>query len=266
MASCIIGGMIAHQYPAERIFATATSDRNLGPLQREYGIQVSTDNLAFVANSHIVVLAVKPQLIQSVCEQLREQLQQQPETLIMSLAAGTPSESIRHWLGYDAPIVRCMPNTPSKVGEGASGLFANNAVTDVQRQQAEMILEAVGMVRWVGEESQIDTVIAVAGSAPAYFFLFIESIIEAGVAQGFDRETASAMAIQTAYGAAKLAKESDLDVVELRRQVTSPKGTTEQAIVSFENSGLREIVAKAMSACRARAEELARDMTITPDK
>lgn len=176
--------------------------------------------------------------------------------MLISIAAGITTQSLAQWLGEDQAIVRCMPNTPSQLRAGASGLFANARVSDGQKSIANSILGAVGIVQWVKDEAQLNPVTAVSGSGPAYFFLVMEAMIEAGVKLGLERECATELTLQTAMGAAMLAKSSDLEVAELRRRVTSPKGTTEQAILSFERDDIRGIVERAMGACSQRAQEL----------
>ena len=161
------------------------------------------------------------------------------------------------WLGGNTSIVRCMPNTPSLVQTGASGLFANPHVKTEQKQQAETILKATGITLWVEEETQLDAVTAVSGSGPAYFFLVMESMIDAGKKLGLTEETATQLTLQTALGAAKMAQSSDVAPDELRRRVTSPNGTTEQAILKFIDGDLPELFDKAMKACNDRSEELA---------
>jgi len=151
-----------------------------------------------------------------------------------------------------------MPNTPSQVRVGASGLFANAQVSSAQKSTANTILGAVGIVQWVDDEALINPVTAVSGSGPAYFFLVMEAMIDAGVELGLSRSTATELTLQTALGAAILAKQSNVDVAELRRQVTSPNGTTEQAINSFENDQIRVMFSRAMAACSNRAVELSK--------
>ncbi len=163
-------------------------------------------------------------------------------------------------LGVGAAIVRCMPNTPALLGCGASGLFGNSNVTPEQRSLAQSIMGAVGETRWVDSEQALDAITALSGSGPAYFFLFTEAMIDAGCALGLDRETATTLATQTALGAARMARESDVDLVELRRRVTSPGGTTERAVQQFEEDGLRRLVGNAMDAAAERAAEMAREM------
>ena len=194
--------------------------------------------------------------MQDVCESLADHIK--PDTLIISVAAGTTCSNIDQWLGGARAVVRCMPNTPALLQEGASGLYANHNASQANTSDAEQVLAAVGEVCWVQDEALMDSVTAVSGSGPAYFFLFIESMIAAGVEQGLPHKVAETLAIQTAVGAAKLAKESDVDVAELRRRVTSPKGTTEQAILSFEENDLRGTVKKAMDACKLRGQDLAK--------
>jgi pyrroline-5-carboxylate reductase len=163
-------------------------------------------------------------------------------------------------LGPQAAIVRCMPNTPALIGCGASGLFANDRTSAVQREFAQLVLSAVGITCWVDSEPELDAITALSGSGPAYFFLFIEAMVDAGIELGLDRKTAHTLALQTSFGASRMALESDVDLVELRRRVTSPGGTTERAVQSFEMDGLRQLVARAMHAATDRAVEMAREM------
>ncbi|RKQ95821.1 pyrroline-5-carboxylate reductase [Kushneria sinocarnis] len=260
MARAIFGGLIDSGYPADAITATARHQATLDTLAARYGINVTTDNAGAVADADVVILAVKPQLMREVCEPLGEALQI-GRPLIMSIAAGVTIDSLAEWLD-DAglPIVRCMPNTPSLVGTGASGLFANDRVSDEQRQLAESLMRAVGIVEWVEEESLINAVTAIAGSAPAYFFYMIEALEKAGVARGLAPATSRRLAIRTALGAARMADQSEFDPATLKQQVMSPNGTTERAIHCFEQAGLEGIVDDATRACLDRAEELAREL------
>ncbi len=258
MASSIIGGLVAKGYPAAQITATDPYLPSLERVQQQFGIEVTQDNAAAAAAADVVVLAVKPQVMQQVAEGLSGSLGHQP--LVISIAAGIDMRSLDLWLGNDLPIVRCMPNTPALVQLGATGLFGNDRLNDQQRQLADDILSAVGIVQWLENEALLDAVTAVSGSGPAYFFLFMEAMIDAGVAQGLSRDSATQLTLQTALGAAQLALGSDVDVVELRRRVTSPNGTTEQAILSFEEEGLRAAVEKAMEACAERSREMAAEL------
>jgi pyrroline-5-carboxylate reductase len=180
--------------------------------------------------------------------------------LIISIAAGIEINSLDKWLGGNLAIVRCMPNTPALVQTGATALYATPQVSEAQRQQADQILKAVGIARWVDDEAQLDAVTAVSGSGPAYFFLVMEAMQAAGEQLGLAPDLARQLTLQTALGSAQMAIESDVDVAELRRRVTSPGGTTHEAISSFENNGLRELFLKALTAARDRSESLAKEM------
>jgi len=168
--------------------------------------------------------------------------------------------SITSWLGGDAPLVRCMPNTPALVKSGMTGLYAAPEIDEAQRQLAEAVLSAVGDTLWVEKEALLDAVTAVSGSGPAYFFLFMEAMIEAGTLLGLDADAARRLTLQTAFGAARMALESDLPPDELRRRVTSPGGTTEQAIAYFQQADLCDIVDEALRAAHDRSIELSRQL------
>lgn len=258
MAKAIIAGLLAEGFDAKNISASGPRQENLAKVAQQHGIATSTNNAEVAAAAEIVVLSVKPQMLKEVALGLADSLGHKP--LIISLAAGITTLSLAHWLGADQAIVRCMPNTPSQLREGASGLFANSNVTQQQQAQADTILRAVGVVQWLAQEDLINAVTAVSGSGPAYFFLAMEAMIEAGVAQGLTRECATELTLQTALGASILAKHSDVDVAELRRRVTSPNGTTEQAIKSFENDGIRAMFSRAMKACADRALALSESL------
>jgi pyrroline-5-carboxylate reductase len=219
----------------------------------------SDDNVAAVAGADVVILAVKPQVMADVCRGIAAAVTASG-AVVISIAAGITIDSLRSWLGASTPIVRCMPNTPALLGCGASGLYAADGVSERQRDYAAQILSAVGLVTWVPAEKDLDAVTALSGSGPAYFFLFMEAMVEAGVKLGLTRETAGQLALQTGLGAARMAVENELDLVELRRRVTSPGGTTQAAVEHFEAAGLRALVEGAMQAASDRAEEMAREM------
>lgn len=259
MAGAIIGGMIDSGFSADAITATSPDDSMLAPLRERLGIHTSTDNAAAVAEADVVVLAVKPQIMREVCEGMRDAVQAR-RPLIVSVAAGLPAETLERWLGGDLPLVRCMPNTPSLVGAGAAGLYANANVDEAQRRLATELMEAVGLVEWVDDEGLLEAVTAVSGSAPAYFFLMFEAMEEAGARLGLPAGTARRLAMQTALGAAKMAMASDKSPAELKRNVMSPGGTTERAIEHLEQAGLRTTLAEAMDACAARAREMADEL------
>ncbi|MFL9814168.1 pyrroline-5-carboxylate reductase [Stutzerimonas sp. VN223-3] len=260
MAASLIGGLRAQGIPARSICASDPGADKRAELETTHGIETFESNGQAVANADLVVLAVKPQVMQIVCRDLGAHLQS--DQLIVSIAAGINCASLQHWLGEQAPraIVRCMPNTPSLLRQGVSGLYANAQVSDTQKQQAEQLLSAVGVALWLDEESLIDAVTAVSGSGPAYFFLMIEAMTAAGEQLGLPRATAAQLTLQTALGAARMACENDLEAAELRRRVTSPNGTTEAAIKAFQAGGFETLVQQAVNAAAQRSAELAEQL------
>ncbi|WP_111642093.1 pyrroline-5-carboxylate reductase [Marinimicrobium alkaliphilum] len=257
MARSIIGGLVAEGYPADAISASDLHQDTLDAMVRDFGIGVgASDTLA--ANADVIVLAVKPQGLKAVAQSLQPSLTHRP--LIISIAAGITAESLAQWLGQEQAIVRCMPNTPSLVKAGASGLFANTHTSNTQKAVAEQVMSAVGLVEWFDDERQLDAVTAVSGSGPAYYFLVMEAMIDAAESLGLPRDSATRLTLQTALGAAELARASDVDVAELRRRVMSPGGTTERAIQSFEQDQLRATFARAMTLCAERSAELAKEL------
>lgn len=259
MASALIGGLVKQGFGTERIIASDPLPAMLDKLKSVAAVRTTSDNIDAVEYADVVVLAVKPQVMKQVLQPLAGTLQRQ-RPLIISIAAGIEIASIERWLGGKLPVVRCMPNTPALVQLGATGLFANASVSPEQRQLADSILRAVGIALWVDTEAQLDAVTAVSGSGPAYFFLVMEAMQAAGEKLGLPAATAQQLTLQTALGAARMALDSDVDVAELRRRVTSPNGTTERAIASFENDDLRGIFQRALIACNDRSEQLAKEL------
>lgn len=257
MSSAIFGGLIQSGFKPTDITATSPETDVLAKHERHYGIHTTTNNKQAIENADIVILAVKPQILKIVCEDLADTIQKRKTApLIISIAAGISADAIDTWLGGNVPIVRCMPNTPALIGFGASGLFANRLVTEQQKTNAGELMKAVGIVEWVQEESLLNAVTAVSGSAPAYFFMMFEAMEAAAVKQGLTPETARRLAQQTALGAAKMALTSKDSATQLKKNVMSPQGSTEQAIFSFERDHLTEIVDRAMQACANRALEM----------
>lgn len=254
MAASLIGGLLAKGLPAGNIHASEPSAERRQQLQQDLGIHTHADNNLACADADVVVLAVKPQVMREVCQPLAAALQ--PGQLVISIAAGINCASLQKWLQHPT-VVRCMPNTPALLQQGISGLFAVDAVNASQRQQAETILNAVGESVWVEQENLLDAVTAVSGSGPAYFFLLMEAMTDAGVKLGLDAGTAARLAQQTALGAAQMACQSDVDVATLRQQVTSPQGTTDAAIRRFEADNFRPMVERALQAAADRSAELA---------
>ncbi len=256
MAASLIGGLVNKDYPPQHIWASDPNPEKLQALQQRFGIQVATDNYQAVANADIVVFAIKPQVFAALAQELASTLQQ-CNPLVISIAAGINIAHIEQWLGKQLAIIRCMPNTPAMIGYGATGMYANQQVTLAQKQQAQHILAAVGLALWLEQESMLDIVTAVSGSGPAYFFLILEAIVDAAQALGLPAEIAQALAVQTALGSAKMANQAHSDLKVLRQQVTSPGGTTEQAIKVLEAGGIRELLAQALAAAKKRSVELA---------
>lgn len=259
MALSLIHGLVASGYPKENILATDPSAEKQKEVMQSIGIQCIGDNTEAAKTADIIVLAVKPQVLETVCRELAETVQTHP-SLIVSVAAGIRSQDINLWLGGKVPIVRSMPNTPALIQSGATGLFANGMVTTAQKESAEHILRAAGITVWVESESDLDTVTAVSGSGPAYYFLFMEAMQTAAEKMGLPAKTAKLLTIQTAFGAAKMALESTEDCATLRHKVTSPNGTTEKAIQSFEQADFSTIIENAMQAAQCRSVELADEL------
>jgi pyrroline-5-carboxylate reductase len=259
MAGSIIGGLIESGHPADCISAADPLPASLERLREIAPVAIYGDNLAAVQVADIIILAVKPQVMAAATDSIAAAVQAN-RSLVISIAAGVTIASMQARLGPAAAIVRCMPNTPALIGCGASGLFANDKTSAKQREFAQLVLSAVGITCWVDSEPELDAITALSGSGPAYFFLFIEALVNSGIALGLDGKMARTLALQTSLGASRMALESDLDLVELRRRVTSPGGTTERAIQSFEQDGLRNIVSKALCAAADRAAEMAREM------
>ncbi|MCH2097191.1 MAG: pyrroline-5-carboxylate reductase [Pseudomonadales bacterium] len=256
MARSIIGGLIESGHPADAIAVGEPNAEARTRLSELGAIRFPGDNIAVVEQADLVLLAVKPQVMRDVVRPLAETLQAS-NAVVMSIAAGIECAMLENWLG-PVPIVRCMPNTPALLGVGAAGLFATDRVDSRGRGLAELVMTAVGTVTWVDREGLIDAVIAVSGSGPAYFFLLMEKMVAAGVDLGLTESTARALVLQTALGAARMATESGTSPSELRRQVTSPGGTTEAAVNAFEAGEVGALVARAMGDAVARAGELAR--------
>jgi pyrroline-5-carboxylate reductase len=263
MAASLIAGLIADAHAPRGLWVAEPDAVRREGLRERFGVQVVADNRDAIAHAETLVLCVKPQLAPGVCREIGD-LAAGLGLLVISIMAGVPESGIQRWLGAPLPVVRAMPNTPAMVQTGAIALHASPQVTDEGRNRAETILRAAGLVRWVEDEAQIDAVTALSGSGPAYFFLLMEAMEEAGAELGLDPETARLLTIQTALGAARMAVESESEPARLRAQVTSPGGTTERALAVFEEAGLRGVVARALSAARDRAVEISRTLSEQP--
>ncbi len=255
MAGSLIGGLIADGYDSRRITVSDPDTDKLAQLAARFDVHTETDNNKAVDQAQIVVLAVKPQALESVARGIADRVADS-RPLVISIAAGIQETALSEWLGGDVALVRGMPNTPAMIQSGATGLHAGPGVSGAQRDMAESILRAVGLTRWVEDESQMDAVTAISGSGPAYFFLVMEAIESAACEMGLDEETARLLTLQTALGAARMAIESSDSPATLRQKVTSPGGTTEQALKILEQGHLRELFAEALKGAQNRSREL----------
>lgn len=259
MAVSLIKGLIAGGYKPENLWVADINQDTLHTLATNLKVNVLNDNKEIVSKVEVIVLAVKPQFIPTVSKQIT-QVSTNKKILFISIAAGISQYSLAEWLGVNMAIVRCMPNTPALVRTGATVLHANNYVSDEQKNQAENILRSVGIALWLEDESKLDAVTAVSGSGPAYYFLLMEAMESTALELGLDEQTARLLIQQTALGAAKIALESNESPRQLRQRVTSPGGTTEQAIKSFEEGSFTQLVSKALHAAHSRSIEIAQKL------
>ncbi|WP_188628660.1 pyrroline-5-carboxylate reductase [Oceanisphaera marina] len=256
MSRSLISGLIQSGYPADAIMATNPSPGKLEQLAADFGIHTSQDNAQATAWAEAVVLAVKPQMMAEMLTTLQKQNASLDGKLLISIAAGINVSRLEQLTGLQR-IIRTMPNTPSLLGLGMTGLYARSHLAQADRDYAEQMMQAVGKTLWVAEEDGINQIIAAAGSAPAYFFLFMEAMAAQACQSGFSEQEARLLVEQTALGAANMvAANPDRSLSELRAQVTSKGGTTAEAIRHFQEHGLEQLVAQAMSAAVTRAREL----------
>jgi pyrroline-5-carboxylate reductase len=257
MGASLLGGLIGQHYSPEKIAISDSDIEKLNALKKQFNVQVSTDNSVIIKKADSIIFAVKPQIFTQVASSLAANIQQR-KPLIISVAAGITESSIQQCLGGEVPIVRCMPNIPALIGCGASALFANQYVSQQQKDIAQTILQAVGMIVWLDDEELLNAVTALSGSGPAYFFLIMEALQQAGEKLGLTPEVARLLTLQTAFGAASMALKSQKNIIELRDSVTSPGGTTAAALQVLEKYNIREIMLDAASAAKKRSEELAK--------
>lgn len=258
MPQSIIGGMVRGGFPASSIYASNPSRPKLDTLEQKHGIHTSQDNLEVVSAADVIVLSVKPQLMADVCAHLRDNVSDLGSKLVITIAAGIRIEKYHQYLGDNVSMVRVMPNTPSLVGEGVSGIVADDSVTDDDKAFVTEVFDYVGKTIWVNDEDGIDVLGAVAGSGPAYFFEFMAGLQKVAEELGFNSEDARAMVQQTALGAAQMASQSELTLVELRKQVTSKGGSTAKGVEAYQQAGLDEISERAVKAAVARNQEMAK--------
>ncbi|WP_153109590.1 pyrroline-5-carboxylate reductase [Propionivibrio limicola] len=252
MTTALIGGLLNHGSQPASISVIEISAEKRALLEKNYGINVFDGADAAALACDAIVLAVKPQQMREACQSLQRHLRDQ---LVISIAAGLRLTDLSRWLGGHEKLVRTMPNTPSLISAGMTGLFAPPSVSEAERLGAERIMQAVGRTVWVNEEAQINAVTAISGSGPAYVFLFIEALQEAAAELGLSPKQARQLSIETFLGAAKLAAQSDEPASVLRERVTSKGGTTEAALSKMAEAGVKEgIVAGALAACARGAE------------
>lgn len=257
MASSLISGLIASGHSPQDLWVSDINPETLKVLADNLKVNTSTNNDDIINAVDVIVLAVKPQILSSVAKNAATSIQRK-QNLVVSIAAGISQHSLSQWLGDNIAIVRCMPNTPALVLTGATALHANAQVTTEQHDLAENIMRSVGITLWVNDESELDVVTAVSGSGPAYYFLLMEAMEKVAIDMGMSEITARLLVQQTALGAAKIALESSESPEQLRKRVTSPGGTTEQAIETFEQGGFTALVSKALHAARNRSIEMSK--------
>ncbi|AWV85534.1 pyrroline-5-carboxylate reductase [Acinetobacter radioresistens] len=256
MAQALIGGLLARGLPATRI-TVADPVEQIRSLLQEKDIHVTEDNVAAIHDADVVVLAVKPQVLAKVLQPLKGLF---AGKLLISIVAGAQIATIAELVESDQ-VVRVMPNTPALVQTGAHGLYASPAVQQMDRDLASQILASTGLTLWVNTEEQIDAVTAVSGSGPAYFFYMMESMIQAGKNLGLDEKVATALTLQTALGAAQMAITSSSSPSELRKNVTSPNGTTQAALEMFDRAQISQNIQAALAAAKKRSQELAQELS-----
>lgn len=256
MARSLAGGLLNNGWDKDKLVLSDPHPEQRQAVMEALGLVVFEHNQDVVARAQVLVLAAKPQSLRALALDMAAAVQK-TQPLIISIAAGIRIDAIQRWLGGNLPIVRVMPNTPALVGAGAAGLYANALASDAQRDIAESIVRAVGTSVWLKDEALMDVVTAVSGSGPAYFLLVIEALEQAAIAHGLDHATARLLAIETAYGAAKMALEGGDEPATLRARVTSPGGTTEQAIKVLEDAGIVALFHDAVGAAVRRSQELA---------
>ncbi len=257
MARAIAGGLLRGGMHATDLFIAEPRAEQCDVLRQElYGALVSDDNAHVAAQAEVLLFAVKPQILRPVCTDLADVVTEN-RPLIMSIAAGPRVDDIDSWLGGGNSVVRVMPNQPALIDQGISALIANERASGEERRLAETIMSAVGQVVWVRRESDIDTVTAVSGTGPAYFYLLIDVMIEAAKQFGIDADTARTLAVETARGATALAAAESESMASMIERVRSPGGTTTAAFEHLDAADVRGIFAAAIAAARDRAIELA---------
>lgn len=255
MARSLIGGLIARGGSPSSIRVAEPVEVLREALARDFGVQVFATAEEAAIGANLWLLAVKPQVMRFVCEGLSAAAQAH-RPLVVSIAAGITAAQMQRWLGGDSAVVRAMPNTPALLGAGVAGLFASAQVDAAGRSRAEDLLSSAGKTVWIDDEAKMDAVTAVSGSGPAYVFLLAEAMESAAKAEGLADEAARALVLQTLLGAARMLTESGEAPEQLRKRVTSPNGTTQAAIETFQEGGFEKLVGKAIHAASERGRQL----------
>lgn len=258
MGSSMIGGLIQKGCSPHAIWVADQNTQTCLQLKNKWDVTSTTKSEEILSHIDILVLAVKPQHMRLVVEEIAP-LYHSQQTLLISIAAGITTPQIQRWLGNPlCPIVRAMPNTPALLGVGISGLYATSQVKETQRKQAQTLMNALGESVWIDDETLMDVVTALSGSGPAYFFYIMEGLIKAATALGLPHDIASKLTLHTALGSAIMAQhESEkADIAQLRERVTSPNGTTEQGIKALKDGKLEDLLAKTLIAATTRGKTL----------
>lgn len=265
LAKAIISGLISNSYPAKKIWASNPTSPKLNALYSEFGINTTTSNLDAAVNADILILTVKPINIAKVCQEIREVIAIK-NPLLISTAVGATTTLIQQYIGTDRAVILAMPNIPATVKAAATGLYANNRVHDFQKEKAENIFRSIGITLWVEKESDIGIVCSLSGSGPAYIFYVMEAIQKTGEKLGLSKKVAMLLTEQTVIGASKMALESGETLENLRQAVTSPKGTTEQAIKILDKFQVFEAFEEAISSAVKRYKEVTQILTNEAEK
>lgn len=258
MAASLMGGLINKGITASQISASDPGQNQREYIEKQFQILTYSDNNAHFGMPDMVIIAVKPQIMKQVLADVADNIQH-THPLVISVAAGITTDQIAQWLGVDLPVVRAMPNTPALIGQGAIGMFANQLVTQQQQLLTEQVMDAVGTSIWVTEEGNIDAVTALSGSGPAYFFMFMQYLQQAGEKLGLSEKNAALLAKKTAIGSALLAERSPETLQQLKDRVTSPNGTTAAALESFADNHIQDVIEQALTAANNRSVELSKE-------
>jgi pyrroline-5-carboxylate reductase len=264
MASAIIQGLLSAGYPSDRIRGTTARAESAEAAAHNLGVHVDTDNASAIAQADIVLLGVKPQMMAELCRSIAPSIQSRQPTVI-SLAAGLSVASLSQWLDVDhLRLLRCMANTPVKLGAGVCGFFAPANISAAEQQPGDVIFSLLGTTQWVQHESELHTITAIAGSAPAYFYRFSEALIQAAQQLGISAQDAQQVVTQVALGAARMMQAGDESPAQLRQRVSSPGGTTVEALAVMQQADLDAIMTEAVQACHTRSIELSNALAKAP--